>query len=512
MRVSHTQFNDDDFPVEAASPSVSVNYMPEQKAIIESTEPSIRVSAFAGTGKTTTLVGYASRRKNSRMLYMAFNKAIQEEAARKFTANVTCKTTHSIAYHAMDVRNNYAKKLSFGLKPFDLSTPFNSTYIDAANAILILNNFMSSADDRISENNAIAVGIKPSMRARALDLAREAWKCMINPDTDKVFITHDGYLKLFQLSGKPIGDYGTIMFDEAQDANPVTTALVMASTANKVFVGDRHQSIYGFRGAKNAMEEMVGLADYPLSSSFRFGQQVADAANVILRHTLGEERHGLKGLGGKSSIDFSSNAAGHRGQIAKLARTNGTILDMTSGCMESGTPFHIIGGAESLKLNLVMDTFYLSVDEKDKIFNPQIKQFNSFDEMQNLSEESDDPEYKAMCKVVKRHGKGTPGLVASVKSACLPSTNGASVIFSTAHKSKGLEFEAVQLMDDFPSLMADSQVDGIDIQEGNLIYVAMTRAKNKLYLNDDIMDFIDNPVRNKLLGDPGIRSMVKRGV
>jgi len=132
--------------------------------------------------------------------------------------------------------------------------------------------------------------------------------------------------------------------------------------------------------------------------------------------------------------------------------------------------------------------------------------------MQNLSEESDDPEYKAMCKVVKRHGKGTPGLVASVKRACLPSTNGASVIFSTAHKSKGLEFDAVQLMDDFPSLMADSQVDGIDIQEGNLIYVAMTRAKNKLYLNDDIMDFIDNPVRNKLLGDPGIRSMVKRGV
>ena len=111
MRVSHTKFNDDDFPVEAASPSVSVNYMPEQKAIIESTEPSIRVSAFAGTGKTTTLVGYASRRKNSRMLYMAFNKAIQEEAARKFTANVTCKTTHSIAYHAMDVRNRLRQKV-----------------------------------------------------------------------------------------------------------------------------------------------------------------------------------------------------------------------------------------------------------------------------------------------------------------------------------------------------------------------------------------------------------------
>lgn len=521
MAISYAKETFDDEPA-AVKPAPLVNYMPEQKAIIESREPSIKVSAFAGTGKTTTLVGYANNRRNDSMIYLAFNKAIQEEAARKFTGNVECRTTHSIAYQAMNVQEKYLKKLSFGLKPFDLAKPFDATYIDAANAIQILNNFTSSADSQISEINAIAANIKPGMRPRAIALAKEAWKHMIDPDTDKVPMTHDGYLKLFQLSGKAIAKrngelYKTVLFDEAQDANPVTTAMVMGLSANKVFVGDRHQSIYAFRGAKNAMEMMTGIAEYPLFSSFRFGQRVADAANIILGYTLGEEKHSLRGLGGQSRVTGGGNAARHCGQIAKLARTNGTILDMTAECMESNVPFYIVGGTDSLKLNLVMDTFYLFANQKDRIVNAQIKQFDSFDEMMTLSEESDDPEYKAICKVVNRHEDNTPVLVDSVKKACLPSAKKATVVFSTAHRSKGLEFDAVQLLDDFTSLTLNSQDEGVDIQEGNLIYVAMTRAKNTLYLNEDLANFLECPSRNILLDEAvgindRLRGEVKKAV
>ncbi|MCI1189861.1 hypothetical protein MON38_20760 [Hymenobacter sp. DH14] len=71
----------------------------------------------------------------------------------------------------------------------------------------------------------------------------------------------------------------------------------------------------------------------------------------------------------------------------------------------------------------------------------------------------------------------------------------AQICFSTVHKSKGLEYDAVQLTDDFigpesidrlvrelalrpvePSLLA--QV----MEEVNLLYVALTRAKNVLYM------------------------------
>src|SRR5690242_792927 len=59
--------------------------------------------AGAGTGKTSTLVlmGTATR---GRGLYIAFNKAIAEDAGRRFGPNVRCGTAHSLAFRAVGRR------------------------------------------------------------------------------------------------------------------------------------------------------------------------------------------------------------------------------------------------------------------------------------------------------------------------------------------------------------------------------------------------------------------------
>src|SRR5688572_22507951 len=65
--------------------------------------------AGAGTGKTSTLVlmaGATSRRG----LYVAFNKAIADEARTRFGANVDCRTAHSLAHRA--VGRDYQERLS----------------------------------------------------------------------------------------------------------------------------------------------------------------------------------------------------------------------------------------------------------------------------------------------------------------------------------------------------------------------------------------------------------------
>ncbi len=52
------------------------------------------------------------------------------------------------------------------------------------------------------------------------------------------------------------------------------------------------------------------------------------------------------------------------------------------------------------------------------------------------------------------------------------------VIFSTAHKSKGMEFDTVALLDDFePKLVPSKGLSEDDAAEQNLLYVAVTRAK-----------------------------------
>jgi hypothetical protein len=71
----------------------------EQQDILDATftgEP-VAIAAGAGTGKTSTLRMIADQWPSKRLVYVADNKAIQQEADRSFPDNVTCKTAHSLA-------------------------------------------------------------------------------------------------------------------------------------------------------------------------------------------------------------------------------------------------------------------------------------------------------------------------------------------------------------------------------------------------------------------------------
>ncbi|EPM83737.1 hypothetical protein A3SM_11508, partial [Pseudomonas syringae pv. actinidiae ICMP 18886] len=48
----------------------------EQLPAIHSFAKKLLVQAFAGTGKTTTLVGYATHNSSVKMLYLCYNKAV----------------------------------------------------------------------------------------------------------------------------------------------------------------------------------------------------------------------------------------------------------------------------------------------------------------------------------------------------------------------------------------------------------------------------------------------------
>jgi superfamily I DNA/RNA helicase len=65
--------------------------------------------AGAGTGKTSTLALMAGATCR-RGLYVAFNKAIADEARKRFGANVDCRTAHSLAHRA--VGRDYQARLS----------------------------------------------------------------------------------------------------------------------------------------------------------------------------------------------------------------------------------------------------------------------------------------------------------------------------------------------------------------------------------------------------------------
>jgi excinuclease UvrABC helicase subunit UvrB len=70
----------------------------EQNQILQAflSGQSIKIHAFAGTGKTSTLF-YLASQTNKEGLYLTFNKRIAEEAKIKMPKNVTSATVHSLA-------------------------------------------------------------------------------------------------------------------------------------------------------------------------------------------------------------------------------------------------------------------------------------------------------------------------------------------------------------------------------------------------------------------------------
>lgn len=79
-----------------------MNLTDEQSNAVDlfKTSRALKISAFAGTGKTSTLTAVAKSTSKSG-LYLAFNKSTASEAKAKFPPSVDCKTTHSLAFRAV---------------------------------------------------------------------------------------------------------------------------------------------------------------------------------------------------------------------------------------------------------------------------------------------------------------------------------------------------------------------------------------------------------------------------
>jgi superfamily I DNA/RNA helicase len=152
----------------------------EQQAVVGSSASCLRVNAFAGTGKTATLVAYAAARPSERLLYLAFNKAVQLEARNRFPPNVECRTAHSLAFRACG--QDYQHKLGPDLKArdavvaLDLERRFEGdltvAYLFAMDALATLKRWLNSSwaelDERALQHSAALERVAPKLSPGAI--------------------------------------------------------------------------------------------------------------------------------------------------------------------------------------------------------------------------------------------------------------------------------------------------------------------------------------------------------
>lgn len=484
-----------------------LSYTDEQIRIINKVVfgKSLIINAYAGTGKTTTLIGISENFKGKK-LYLAYNKKISDEAKKKFKNNTQIFTTHSLAHkHVKKVLNLDTRDLG-NITTYSLMEKLNLKY-----EIAFLSNYLfrtllqtpyKGIEDEnfinyISRDNYFIYEVLPDYiikrygywyfkdiiqnQEKVSNLIRNIchnYSTYVK-DIDEMIIKnelampHDYYLKKFyeMLSEQEINlKYDLVMIDEAQDSNELTLAIIEKISKNKVkvLVGDKYQQIYGFRGADNIMEKAQNCEREYLTYSFRFGKNIADRLNQIVKKYLNEDIN-IKGLGGERSNE----------KVAIIARTNSALIP--HGIENSA--FSISRSVEDIFF-VPMQVYYFVNGMYEKIDNRFSfwKNINGLVELEELARSIKDKETINAIKMYNRYGKG---LLKIKNEFANKVKKDANLELTTAHSSKGLEYDTVIIESDFE----DFEVMKREIrnefdkkayrEEINLYYVAVSRAIKK---------------------------------
>ena len=467
---------------------------------------SVKGFAYAGAGKSTLLRGVEKYHTGKRGLYICYNKSLEMEARKLFKGHsVDISTGHAFAKNSFpkEIQSAFMEKVKTKLSSKDIHTytSINSDdeiyqHLDLSRNWRVLmdiaNNYISTAsvelqeihlpkkaNDLVSKKikaNKLTVKHKPAILSYLVKRATELTKAMLDPNSDCP-TTHDGYVKSWQLSNPKI-KYDYIMFDEAQDANPVLLSVILKQRCQQIFVGDKYQSIYQFRGGVNAMD-VIPHKPFPLSFSFRYGQQIADLATKILQKA--DPKTNITGLGYDTKIIKGSEYEGDEPMLL-IAHSNSTLLDVLIEGYHAQVPTVLLSG----KAELYLDKLHSMINFKEHGV-PTYKPHEKHKDYKRLVFFEKDSESIVFAKLIEESMDKAKELRDALSWSVNIIPEKAELTLVTAHMSKGLEYDTVMLSDDFYSIIAAfKNGKPLDEPELNLLYVAVTRPKKTLIIPDEL--------------------------
>eukprot|EP01083_Nonionella_stella_P276948 941513_1 len=532
----------------------------------------IKVLAFAGSGKTTTALQFIAHHSRKRILYVCFNKSLQLETQQRLDDmgvprwRANSSTLHSLAFQTHGRR--YQHKMAFSMVTatqivdmFKWTNKRTQRYAMAKIVLRTLQRFLYSSESKIISGhvNEYQIGlIEPGEGMRftsgeclacarnvwkrmrftsgeCLACARNVWKRMKDTNNADVCMTHDGYMKLYQLDRSAVlRGYDIVVVDEAQDLSRCQADIIMRMPCAKLLIGDNYQEIYSWRGSFKFLEDQVANKTFYLPHSWRFGMFTAQVLNSIIamkQSTFHPESPHLSGLtiltsnsavvgdvrksdryfqsmddldslytpsthedykkpppiSSRSGLWQSSNTPAK--QICVINRSNSNMFSEALLAASEGRSiaFHsnkTVEGGESFKMIRKLFNLFSGTSCRVKISGTW---WSSFGESEKFAKDTDDRKLLDAIAVVDKYRYDTLKKLETIQKHIVP-TPQADVILTTAHTSKGCEWDCVKVADDFLNAR------DLDIlkqhptrsfgEELNLLYVACSRAKTKLILSN----------------------------
>jgi DNA helicase-2/ATP-dependent DNA helicase PcrA len=464
------------------------------------------IQAVAGAGKTTTLIELCKIISGS-VAFLAFNKKIATEIEAKVSAanlgHVTAKTFHALGFQFWRKIHRYVKVDGWGKRkaiienvgiPKDLEGFVFTLLSHAKNqAIGLFGDFSDTARyyEIIEKHNLTETLENPELVSDGVNLTIKA--LYASNAMASSLIDFDDMLYCPLVAGVQFETFDWILVDEAQDTNPARRAFVrrlMDEDSRVVFVGDRHQAIYGFAGAdSDSVDQIISeynAAELPLTVTYRCPKAVVKASQAYVSHIQAHEtapEGSVKALGKYEDV-FT---AGLTAKDAILCRNTKPIVELAYSLLRKNIPCYVEGKdigqglkkfAEKYKVKTVdamrdrLETYVerekAKLIAKGKETAAEALQ-DKFDTLLIIAEG---------CRTVDEV-KGKIDLL--FQDSDDPKKPRNAVTLSTVHKSKGREWPRVFLLGQekyMPSKYA-RQAWQLE-QEMNLIYVAYTRAMSEL--------------------------------
>ncbi|WFD08225.1 DNA helicase [Malassezia vespertilionis] len=470
------------------------------------------VQAFAGTGKTRSLLAYARERPMQRFLYITFNAATARSARAQFPPNVDCRTMHAVALRHVTLPEG---QVLGALRPRDVvrllrnALPDGKSTKDGAQrneklaptsvamyVLRTLDKYMQStdaairADVHVPKHMTRTTDLRPSAVAESV---KELWNAICagrTADGRAVPCPHDAYVKLLHLRGAAMTafqEYHVLLLDEAQDLSACQSAILLRARGHCgiIVVGDVHQKIYGFRGGSAAAfhaKRYPPSMQFALTKSFRFGPQVAQVASSILGlkapppwHTGEWTRPHLSGTGTDAVLRAWNGAPRVHAQVpprkkrkcvpdvglvrhTRIYRTNALLAQDALHCATQPRPPTLYMKTSQRMQDAALLTLFRDAHTLYHGLGPlprssPLREFFAWKELVEHVEADDGGGDSKLSLVVSLAPQlASPdflGRVRQLEQCFSASEDAADVVMTTVHQAKGLEWDTVVVANDF---------------------------------------------------------------
>lgn len=541
------------------------NNTPEQQAIIDyaTAHPalSLVVEALAGTGKTTTIIALLAHLRGTTLL-AAFNKSIQTELQQRIPAAMQIETqvttVHALGLGILRKAGKKPKvdggKLHFLLRNLlDTKPSFASLFGPkrggAASIVRLVSsaklagfgltssstNFPAVNDSFAWERLATHFRLDEEFLdhniplSSAIEVAQRLFTDSCKADS---MIDFDDMIYFPLLLNLSPTLYTNVIIDEAQDISAIRLELLarcIKPGGRLIAVGDRHQAIYGFTGADAyAMDNITqrfSAHTLPLTICWRCDEEIIKTAQAIVPAIRARPDAAPGNVQNIEQLAILDNLANIPNGSAFLCRLNRPLVAMCLELIRANRPARIEGRdigqsflrhvkkAEPLYATTPIPDIILALHNYHALETAKLLRLNKQRALAFLDDEIDGALLLLERCVENKQLSFTAfeSLINTLFADNIPAKS--TITLSSVHKAKGREWPTVFILGRFdymPFWMAQS--DWEEEQEQNLIYVAVTRAEQSLFLVSGTKEWLDHKSNSPSDPEAILNSPVDSGV